>query len=44
LSQASRLLLVDQMTAKNPLYVDFHGYREEEIYPLLDRIGEMIKI
>lgn len=43
LSHAARLLQVDQMMRANPLYVDLHGYREEEIDPLLQRISDMIR-
>jgi hypothetical protein len=31
------------MIRGNPLYVDLHGYREEEIDPLLHRISDMIR-
>jgi hypothetical protein len=31
------------MMRANPLYVDLHGYREEEIDPLLQRISDMIR-
>lgn len=30
------------MARTNPLYVDLHGYREEEIEPLLDTITGML--
>lgn len=30
------------MIAKDPLYVDLHGYREEEVYDLMDSIARMI--
>ena len=30
------------MTKANPLYIDLHGYRQEEIFPLLSRISDMI--
>lgn len=42
LSQASRLILVERMAKTNPLYIDLHGYRQEEIFPLLSRIADMI--
>jgi hypothetical protein len=31
------------MARTNPLYVDLHGYREEEIDPLLDTITDMLR-
>jgi hypothetical protein len=31
------------MARNNPLYVDMHGYREEEIDPLLDTITNMLR-
>lgn len=40
---ASRVLLVKQMSIKDPQYVDLHGYREEEVEPLLDSIIDMIR-
>lgn len=43
LAQASRLKEVEQMIRGNPLYVDLHGYREEEIDPLLDTIMHMLR-
>lgn len=40
---ASRLKEVEQMQRTNPLYVDMHGYREEEVEPLLECISEMLR-
>ena len=31
------------MQRTNPLYVDMHGYREEEVEPLLECISEMLR-
>ena len=43
LAQASRLKEVEQMLRGNPLYIDLHGYREEEIDPLFDSIMHMLR-
>jgi hypothetical protein len=43
LAQAARLKEVEQMIRGNPLYVDLHGYREEEIEPLLETIRDMLR-
>ncbi len=31
------------MRRANPLYIDLHGYREEEIDSLLDTVTDMIR-
>lgn len=31
------------MRRQNPLYIDLHGYREEEIDPLMDTIASMLR-
>lgn len=35
-------MTIQQMVRKNPLYVDLHGFREEEVFDLLDAISRMI--
>jgi hypothetical protein len=42
LSQASRIKTVQFMRSSNPLYVDLHGWREEEISELFDSIARMV--
>jgi hypothetical protein len=31
------------MARNNPHYIDLHGYREEEIEPLLDTVTDMLR-
>lgn len=31
------------MVRQNPLYIDLHGYRQEEIDPLLETVTEMLR-
>jgi hypothetical protein len=35
-------MIIQQMIRKDPLYVDLHGYREEEVNDLMDAIARMI--
>jgi hypothetical protein len=36
LSKASRVLLIEQSMIGNPHYIDLHGYRQEEVHPILE--------
>lgn len=42
LSKASRVLTIQNMIKRDPLYVDLHGYREEEVDDLMDSIARMV--